>query len=133
MTEVLFYHLTESTLEEALPPLLHAVKNARKRVLWVCDPMHGNGVTTRHGIKTRDFNDILAELRHAFDVHHREGTILGGVHFELTGEDVTECIGGAAGVSEDDLTANYASPCDPRLNYQQALEMAFLIARHAGG
>lgn len=130
---VVIHRMGATKIAEALPPLLHAVRNARKRVLWVCDPMHGNGVTTRHGIKTRDFNDILAELRHAFDVHHREGTILGGVHFELTGEDVTECIGGAAGVSEDDLTANYASPCDPRLNYQQALEMAFLIARHAGG
>jgi 3-deoxy-7-phosphoheptulonate synthase len=130
---VIIHRMGAQKIAQALPALLHAVKHARKPVLWVCDPMHGNGVTTRAGIKTRDFNDILAELRHAFDVHHREGTILGGVHFELTGEDVTECVGGAAGVSEDDLTANYASPCDPRLNYQQALEMAFLIAQHAGG
>lgn len=130
---IVIHRMGAARISQALPALLHAVKHARKRVLWVCDPMHGNGITSRHGIKTRDFNDILSELRHAFDVHKREGTVLGGVHFELTGEDVTECVGGAAGISEDDLTANYASPCDPRLNYQQALEMAFLVARHASG
>ncbi len=130
---VLIHRMGAAKIAQTLPALLHAVKHAHRRVLWMCDPMHGNGVTTRHGIKTRDFNDILAELRLAFDLHAREGTVMGGVHFELTGEDVTECVGGAAGVTEEDLTANYASPCDPRLNYQQALEMAFLIARHAGG
>lgn len=126
---VLIHRMGALKIGDALPPLLHAVHNARRNVLWVCDPMHGNGTTSRHGIKTRDFNDILSELRHAFDLHHAAGTILGGVHFELTGDDVTECIGGAAGVTEEDLTTNYASPCDPRLNYQQALEMAFLIAK----
>lgn len=130
---LLIHRMGAVKIGDALPPLLHAVHNARRRVLWVCDPMHGNGVVTRHGIKTRDFNDILNELRQAFDLHHAAGTVLGGVHFELTGDDVTECIGGAAGVTEDDLTSNYASPCDPRLNYQQALEMAFLIARRANG
>ncbi len=126
---VLIHRMGALKIGDSLPPLLHAVHNARRSVLWVCDPMHGNGTTSRHGIKTRDFNDILSELRHAFDLHHAAGTVLGGVHFELTGDDVTECIGGAAGVTEEDLTTNYASPCDPRLNYQQALEMAFLIAK----
>ena len=129
---VVIHRMGAARIAQALPALLHVVRHARRKVLWVCDPMHGNGVTTRHGVKTRDFNDILGELRQAFDLHEREGTVLGGVHFELTGEDVTECVGGAAGITEDDLTGNYSSLCDPRLNYQQALEMAFLIARHAG-
>ncbi len=103
-----------------------------RRVLWVCDPMHGNSTTTASGIKTRNFSDIISEVEQAFDIHQQAGTILGGVHFELSGEDVTECLGGASGVKESDLTSNYASPCDPRLNYEQALEMAFAIARKVG-
>jgi 3-deoxy-7-phosphoheptulonate synthase len=83
-------------------------------------------------IKTRSFDDILLELERTVDAHRAAGTRLGGVHFELTGEDVTECIGGASGVSEHDLTRNYASPCDPRLNYQQSLELAFLLAGAMG-
>ncbi len=82
----------------------------------------------RRGIKTRSFDDIRSELEASIDIHARLGTPLGGVHFELTGEDVTECVGGASGVTEDDLPSNYASPCDPRLNYQQALELAFVLA-----
>ncbi len=117
----------------ALPPLIETVQRAGVRVLWVCDPMHGNGSTTATGIKTRNFNAILTELETTYDVHQRAGVPLGGVHFELTGDDVTECVGGAAGITESDLTLNYASPCDPRLNYQQALEMAFLLARRMGG
>ncbi len=117
----------------SLPPLIEAVQRSGKRVLWVCDPMHGNGSTTTAGIKTRNFNAILSELETSYDVHQRAGVPLGGVHFELTGDDVTECVGGAAGISEADLTVNYASPCDPRLNYQQALEMAFLLGRRMGG
>lgn len=112
-----------------LPPVLAAVKASGRRVLWMCDPMHGNTITTAGGIKTRSFDAILAELEVTIDAHAAAGTRLGGVHFELTGEDVTECIGGAAGITEAGLTANYASPCDPRLNYQQSLEMAFLLAR----
>lgn len=137
---VIIHRMGAGKIERYLPPLLQAVRdaasrpsnNGRPRVLWVCDPMHGNGLTTESGIKTRSFDDILSELEIAVDVHRRAGTILGGVHFELTGEDVTECVGGAAGVSEADLTLNYASPCDPRLNYQQALEMAFAISRKMG-
>lgn len=112
-------------VERALPPLVEAVRRANRRVLWICDPMHGNGITTSAGVKTRDFHDILREIERSFAVHRSVGSELGGVHFELTGEDVTECIGG--GVTEDDLSTNYASVCDPRLNYRQALEMAFRI------
>jgi 3-deoxy-7-phosphoheptulonate synthase len=137
---VIIHRMGAGKIERYLPPLLQAVRdaasrpsnNGRPRVLWICDPMHGNGLTTDSGIKTRSFDDILSELEIAVDVHRRAGTILGGVHFELTGEDVTECVGGASGVSEADLTLNYASPCDPRLNYQQALEMAFAISRKMG-
>ncbi len=114
---------------KALPPIIEAVQKARRRILWMCDPMHGNPVTTSSGIKTRSFDAICSELDQTCAVHANLGTILGGVHFELTGEDVTECIGGGSGVTEADLTNNYASPCDPRLNYQQALEMAFLLSR----
>jgi len=98
-------------------------------VLWVCDPMHGNTQSVSGGLKTRDFDDILKEVETTFDVHEGCNTLLGGVHFELTGEDVTECIGGAAGITVDDLDRNYASACDPRLNYRQALEMGFRIAK----
>jgi 3-deoxy-7-phosphoheptulonate synthase len=91
--------------------------------------MHGNGMTTRSGRKTRDFGAILGELEETMDAHATRGTVFGGVHFEMTGEDVTECIGGADGLGEDDLDGAYATACDPRLNYRQALEMAFAITR----
>ncbi len=120
-------------IDASLPKLIDGVQQAGPRVLWMCDPMHGNGMRTKSGIKTRDFDAILAELERTFDIHNRMGTYLGGVHFEMTGEDVTECVGGAAGVHEDDLTRNYTSLCDPRLNYQQAMELAFHIARRIGG
>jgi 3-deoxy-7-phosphoheptulonate synthase len=116
-----------ANVERALPPLVEAVRRAGRRVLWVCDPMHGNTVTTSSGLKTRSFDDILREIELSFAVHRESGSFLGGVHFELTGDDVTECIGG--GLSEADLDRNYASVCDPRLNYRQALEMAFRIGR----
>jgi len=117
-----------------LPPLVRAVRDAGRCVLWVCDPMHGNGIVTADGTKTRSFDDILAELNTTIDVHAAQDTHLGGVHFELTGEDVTECIGGSGGPTDEvALHANYASPCDPRLNYQQSLEMAFLLARRLRG
>ena len=115
---------------ERLPPLVQAARREGRRVLWVCDPMHGNTQTTASGLKTRDFGDILREIEASFDVHEGLGGHLGGVHFELTGDDVTECIGG--GLTEADLDRNYASVCDPRLNYRQALEMAFRIARRLG-
>lgn len=124
---VLVTRMGAKNVAERLEPLVTAVRRAGKRVLWVCDPMHGNAITTRDGIKTRDFEDILREIETSMDVHRRVGSYLGGVHFELTGEDVTECIGG--GLSEEDLSRNYSSPCDPRLNYRQAIQMAFALGR----
>ena len=98
-------------------------------MLWICDPMHGNTQTTSSGVKTRNFEDIRSEVEQAFDIHRATGQTLGGVHIELTGENVTECIGGARGQSEEDLARAYESEVDPRLNYEQSLELAFLIAR----
>jgi 3-deoxy-7-phosphoheptulonate synthase len=118
-----------SRVADVLPGLVEVIKRAGRTVLWVCDPMHGNTQVAPSGLKTRDFDDILREVDATFDVHDGCGTFLGGVHFELTGEDVTECIGGAAGITVDDLDRNYASACDPRLNYRQALEMGFRIAK----
>jgi 3-deoxy-7-phosphoheptulonate synthase len=117
-----------SRVEACLPPAIEAVKRAGCRVLWSSDPMHGNVIKTKDDIKTRDFDAILAELRACFAVHRQLGSRLGGVHFELTGEDVTECTGGAEGIREEDLSRNYETFCDPRLNYGQSLEMAFMIA-----
>lgn len=117
-----------ATKVDALVPLLDRIKREGRRVLWLCDPMHGNTVATSGGIKTRNFDAILKELEATFDAHASAGTILGGVHFELTGDDVTECIGGASGITESDLSRNYETLCDPRLNQAQALEMAFRIA-----
>ncbi len=116
-------------IAEELPPILRAVSATGTPVLWICDPMHGNTKGTREGMKTRAFSDILSELEQAFDLHAANGTILGGVHFELTGEDVTECVGGARGLDEQGLRRAYRSQVDPRLNYEQALEMALLVAR----
>jgi 3-deoxy-7-phosphoheptulonate synthase len=115
-----------------LPPLIEALRRADRTVLWVCDPMHGNTETTAKGIKTRRFEHILAELEQAFDLHEEHGSYLGGVHFEVTGEDVTECVGGARGLNEEDLQRAYRSQVDPRLNYEQAIELALRIARRMG-
>ena len=114
-------------VEKSLPPLVEAVRRADRRVLWVCDPMHGNTVSLASGLKTRNFESILSEIESTFAVHRQCGSFLGGIHFELTGEDVTECIGG--GLTEADLDKNYASVCDPRLNYRQSLEMAFRVGQ----
>lgn len=114
-------------VEKALPPLLDAVRHSEKRVLWVCDPMHGNTVTLAGGKKTRSFESIVAEIDKTFDAHAECGTILGGVHLELSPDEVTECVGG--GIAEDDLSRAYATRCDPRLNHTQALEMAYVVAR----
>ena len=116
-------------IADALPRLVETVRAEGGSVLWVCDPMHGNTRVTAGGIKTRHFADITAEVEQAFDIHRALGQQLGGVHIELTGENVTECIGGARGQSEEDLARAYESEVDPRLNYEQALELAFLIAR----
>jgi 3-deoxy-7-phosphoheptulonate synthase len=119
-------------IEQRLPDMIRAVRATGSPVLWVCDPMHGNTETTAAGIKTRRFDNILAEVEAAFRIHDEEGSALGGVHIELTGEDVTECIGGARGLTEADLARAYRSNVDPRLNAEQALELAMLIARRAG-
>ncbi|MBS0198118.1 MAG: 3-deoxy-7-phosphoheptulonate synthase [Planctomycetes bacterium] len=129
---VLIARMGAAKVRAKLPPLVAGVVESGARVLWMCDPMHGNPATTSAGVKTRSFDAILEELDAACGVFEQSGARLGGVHFELTGDDVTECIGGAAGVTEADLSLNYASVCDPRLNYQQALEMAFLLARRMG-
>jgi 3-deoxy-7-phosphoheptulonate synthase len=120
-------------IQAALPPLLAAVQATGRPVLWSCDPMHGNGVESAQGLKTRDFGAILSELRQAFELHRAYGSHLGGVHIELTGEAVTECTGGSEGLSEADLAKAYETGCDPRLNGSQSLEMAFLIAEMMRG
>ncbi|HWB50944.1 MAG TPA: 3-deoxy-7-phosphoheptulonate synthase class II [Stellaceae bacterium] len=116
------------TVEAKLPPLIRAVEREGKKVVWCIDPMHGNTTTAANGLKTRHFDRILAELHAAFAVHLAEGTHAGGVHFELTGQNVTECLGGAQAISEEVLGHRYLTHCDPRLNATQALELAFEIA-----
>jgi 3-deoxy-7-phosphoheptulonate synthase len=124
----LIHRFGAANIRHGLPALIRAIRASGRQVLWCCDPMHGNTKTTSGGIKTRHFADILTELEGAFDVHASEGSYLGGVHLELSGEDVTECIGGASGITESDLARAYKSDVDPRLNYEQALEVAMLIA-----
>ncbi|MCB9680227.1 MAG: 3-deoxy-7-phosphoheptulonate synthase class II [Alphaproteobacteria bacterium] len=116
-----------------LPPLVRAVRRAGRDVVWLCDPMHGNTHKTASGFKTRDFQRVVAEVQATFAVHASEGSQAGGVHFELTGQDVTECLGGAQAIDEHMLSDRYHTHCDPRLNAAQALELAFLIAEHLAG
>jgi 3-deoxy-7-phosphoheptulonate synthase len=116
-------------IADGLPRLLESVRAEGGRVLWICDAMHGNTRTTESGVKTRRFADIYSEVEQAFDIHRQAGSHLGGVHIELTGENVTECIGGERGPTEEDLARAYESQVDPRLNYEQSIELAFLIAR----
>jgi 3-deoxy-7-phosphoheptulonate synthase len=125
----LTHRMGATRIADQLPALIEAVQSSGKTVLWCCDPMHGNTHLTSSGIKTRNFDHILSEIEQSFEIHQRLGTYLGGVHFELTGENVTECIGGARGLTEDDLSKAYKTQVDPRLNYEQALEMAMLVAR----
>lgn len=125
----LITRLGAGRVEEALPALIRAAKETGRHVVWSCDPMHGNTVRVGNGFKTRDFSVILDELTKSFQIHDAEGSHLAGVHFELTAEDVTECVGGAAELTEADLQRKYETYCDPRLNSTQSLEMAFLIAR----
>ncbi|HMB56941.1 MAG TPA: 3-deoxy-7-phosphoheptulonate synthase class II [Arenimonas sp.] len=116
-------------VEEKLPALVQAVKREGRRVLWICDPMHGNTESTSNVFKTRRFDNIRSELDRSFDIHAALGSRLGGVHLELTGENVTECLGGARELTETDLERAYRSTVDPRLNYEQSLEIAMLIVR----
>ena len=115
-------------IQQGLPPLVDAVRASGRTVLWSCDPMHGNTVSTDQGFKTRHVGKVLEELRQAIEIHDRLGGHLGGVHFELTGDNVTECVGGPEELQADDLSTSYRTFCDPRLNYAQSLEMAFLLA-----
>jgi len=117
-------------VETKLPPLLRAVKRAGRKVVWACDPMHGNTIKAASGYKTRPFDRILAEVRGFFAAHRSEDTYAGGVHVEMTGQEVTECIGGAQAISEASLGDRYHTHCDPRLNASQALELAFVVAEH---
>ena len=124
-----------SKVRGLLPAHIKTVEGSEyaRSVVWQCDPMHGNTKSTSTGIKTRQFADIFSELQETLAIHKEEGSYLGGVHLELTGDAVTECTGGSEGLGEDDLSLNYTSFCDPRLNEKQALEMAFLIAGHFRG
>ncbi|MSY77293.1 MAG: 3-deoxy-7-phosphoheptulonate synthase class II, partial [Actinobacteria bacterium] len=115
-------------IREKLPPLVEAVSKSGASVLWVCDPMHGNTYEAPSGYKTRKFDDVLDEVRGFFEVHKKLGTHPGGIHIELTGDDVTECVGGGDQISHEDLATRYESACDPRLNHTQSLELAFLVA-----
>lgn len=115
-------------IRDALPPLLEAVRDSGAQPLWVTDPMHGNGITTPTGYKTRRFDDVVDEVRGFFEAHRAVGTFPGGIHVELTGDDVTECLGGSEHIDEAALATRYESLCDPRLNHMQSLELAFLVA-----
>lgn len=124
----LITRLGVKAIEKALPTLLREIKREGHNVVWSCDPMHANTYTAASGHKTRNFNDILSELTCFFEIHWSEGTIPGGVHFEMTGENVTECTGGARNIVDAELARNYLTTCDPRLNAEQSLEVAFQIA-----
>ena len=131
--KLLFIHrFGADRIEQELPGLIEAVQRTDRQVLWVSDPMHGNTESTRSGYKTRRFDNILGELERAITIHRGCGSVLGGVHFELTGDDVTECIGGARGLDEEGLKRAYKTQVDPRLNYEQALEMAMAITGRLG-
>ena len=124
----LIVRMGPETVGEMLPGLIRRVKSEGRTVVWSCDPMHANTVKSETGYKTRHFDQILREVQAFFEVHKSEGTHAGGVHFEMTGKDVTECVGGGQAIKETDLSARYHTNCDPRLNATQSLELAFLLA-----
>lgn len=115
-------------IREAMPKLVEAVKGTDANPLWITDPMHGNGITTSNGYKSRRFEDVMDEVSGFFEVHRAAGTVPGGIHIELTGDDVAECLGGSEQINEAELESRYESLCDPRLNHMQSLELAFLVA-----
>ena len=117
-----------NNLDDHLPKLIKAVEKEGKKVVWSCDPMHGNTIKASNGYKTRPLDSILTEVKQFIDIHESEGTYAGGVHIEMTGQNVTECLGGTQQISEEDLTDRYHTHCDPRLNANQALDLAFLIS-----
>jgi len=120
--------LGSETIGDLLPPLVRAVTRERREVVWSCDPMHGNTISSVSSYKTRPFDRILSEVKSFFAIHQAEGTYAGGVHLEMTGQNVTECTGGARAISEEDLNDRYHTFCDPRLNADQSIELAFLLA-----
>ncbi len=126
---VLIHRMGASQVADKLPPLIEAVRDTGSPVLWICDPMHGNTESTSDGVKTRRFANIVSEVEQSFDIHASCGSRLGGVHLELTGENVTECIGGARALDEGDLKRAYKTTVDPRLNYEQALELSMRVVR----
>ncbi len=126
---VLITRFGKDKIENELPELIRAVRKAGLPIVWSSDPMHGNTFSSHNDYKTRNFDHILSEIKSAFAIHRAEGSYLGSVHLELTGDNVTECVGGANGLGEADLDMNYETFCDPRLNYEQSLEMAFLVAK----
>ncbi|MQB00472.1 MAG: 3-deoxy-7-phosphoheptulonate synthase class II [Actinobacteria bacterium] len=123
----LITRLGSQAIEEVLPPLVRAVRDAERSLVWACDPMHANTFATKSGLKTRRFDDILSEIKSFFLVHQNEGTVPGGVHLELTHEDVTECLGGGDEILDEHLTRSYQALCDPRLNARQSVDLAFLL------
>ncbi len=125
---VVITRMGHDQVEARLPELIRAVEREGRIVVWSCDPMHGNTITSANGYKTRPFDQVMDEARRCFAVHRAEGSYLGGIHVELTGQNVTECIGGAQAITEAGLADRYHTHCDPRLNADQSLELAFLIA-----
>jgi len=111
-----------------LPRVISAIENEGKKVVWVCDPMHGNTIKASSGFKTRPLNNIISEIEQFFQIHRAEGSYPGGIHLEMTGQDVTECIGGIQEIKDSDLKSRYHTYCDPRLNASQSLELAFLLS-----
>jgi 3-deoxy-7-phosphoheptulonate synthase len=126
---VLISRFGANLVEKELPGILKQVNTSGLKVIWICDPMHGNTKSSSSGLKTREFQDILSEITLTFQAHKIAGSRLNGVHFELTGENVTECTGGPQQLSEDDLSKQYTTYCDPRLNYAQSMEIAFLLSK----
>lgn len=126
---VLIHRYGHNKIQDGLPALIEAVEKDEQKVVWCCDPMHGNTVPTAGGLKTRRFDHIMAEVEAAFDIHAQAGTYLGGIHIELTGDDVTECTGGARGLSDEALKQRYKTFVDPRLNYEQSLELAMRVGQ----
>ena len=125
----LISRMGHNKIEELLPPLVKAIKDAGRNVLWSCDPMHGNTIKSSNGYKTRQFDDILSEIKSFFQIHKNLGPYAGGVHFEMTGQNVTECLGGNQQITEMNLQDRYHTHCDPRLNSSQSIELAFMIAQ----
>ena len=118
----------ENNVEKHLPNLIKLIKSEGRNVVWSCDPMHGNTITSSNGYKTRPLDKIISEVKDFIDIHNSEGTYAGGIHVEMTGQNVTECTGGTQKISEEDLSDRYHTHCDPRLNANQSLDLAFLIS-----